>query len=289
MVQQTMYEDLEPIAQLKLVAEVHAAIEETQAKLRELTARFPANAGRSGQFEAAKLKIRIEGGARQCKAICEIWRELIQKRNNGRISREDKAFIMSKVEEQARYRARDAATIHPGGAGVALPAHFMREQADMGIQQAVGEINRELEIMVREQEAFPNVQRPDEAGEDRVIQVNIHNSNIANLNLGSQVGTINTALQVISGQKSSEELAQAIKDFTEAVLGSTALPDPEKQEAVQILAEIAKQAEAKPEERASGMLKAGIAYLPTLIATAAHLTGLWDKLAPLIKHYFGLV
>ena len=52
--------------------------------------------------------------------------------------------------------------------------------------------------------------------------VHIQNSNVANLNLGAQVGTINAALQTISGgDAAQQELARAIEQLTEAVLQAT--------------------------------------------------------------------
>lgn len=185
---------------------------------------------------------------------------MIQRKNKGRLTRDDMNFIMSKVEEQARYRVRDVSNVHQPS-GVPSLADWAAQQADMAMHRVVSDVRRELEIMIREQDAFPQV-ATDGGQQMPHPQVNIHNSSIANLNLGSQLGTINSALGIVShGDAKQEDFARALKDFTEAVLGDLVLPDPQKQETVQILADIAKQAEAKPEERLSGKLKAGLAYL----------------------------
>jgi len=87
-----------------------------------------------------------------------------------------------------------------------------------------------LEIMVRRNEALPK-----KAVEEKqtVVHLNIQNSNIANLNLGSQVGIINTALETISsGGGNQQEFANAIKELTEAIISQKKLKDDQKRKAV---------------------------------------------------------
>jgi hypothetical protein len=118
--------------------------------------------------------------------------------------------------------------------------------------------------------------------------IHIQNSNVANVNLGAQVGTINAALQTISGGDAAQrEFARAIEQLTEAVLEAT-LPATDKQEVVEALSTIAEQAAKKPEKRSKATLKAVVAWIPTAIATVTHLTVLWDKFGPIIKAYFSI-
>jgi hypothetical protein len=118
--------------------------------------------------------------------------------------------------------------------------------------------------------------------------INIHNSNVGNLNLGNQVGDINVAVQQLSkGDEAQREFAKALDEFTKAVVAAT-LPEPEKREAVDALSTIAEQATRQPEERSQGTIKAVLAYLPKAIATAFYLTELWGKYEPVIKAHFGL-
>jgi hypothetical protein len=119
--------------------------------------------------------------------------------------------------------------------------------------------------------------------------VHVQNSNIANLNLGSQVGTINAALQSISaGDAQQKEFARALEELTQAVLSAAALNATQKQEAVDALSTIAEEAAKKPEERRRGMLKAAVSWLPTAISAANNLASLWDKLGPIIKRHLGI-
>ena len=116
----------------------------------------------------------------------------------------------------------------------------------------------------------------------------IQNSNVANLNLGSQVGTIHAALQSISGGSEAErEFARAIEQLTQAVVSNATLPDSDK-EVVQALSTIVEQGAKKPEQRSKGVLKAAVAWLPTAITTAADLTTLWEQYGPIIKVHLGL-
>jgi hypothetical protein len=118
--------------------------------------------------------------------------------------------------------------------------------------------------------------------------IHIQNSNVANLNLGAQVGTINVALQTISGgDAAQQELGRAIEQLTEAVLQAT-LPDPDKRDVVEALSTIAEQAAKKPEERSKVTLNALVAWLPTAISAANNPVTLWDKFGPIIKAHFGI-
>jgi hypothetical protein len=115
--------------------------------------------------------------------------------------------------------------------------------------------------------------------------VHIHNSNVANLNIGLQVGTINANLQAISGGDiAQQDFVHSIEQLTEAVLRAT-LPAAEQQEVMEALSTITEQAAKKPEERSKGTLKALVAWIPTAISAANDLAALWDKVGPSIKAY----
>lgn len=119
--------------------------------------------------------------------------------------------------------------------------------------------------------------------------IHVQNSNVANLNLGSQVGTINAALQSISaGNAQQKELARALEQLTEAVLSEVALSAVLKQEIMDALSTIADEAAKKPEERKKGILRAAVSWLPTAISAANNLTTLWDHLGPIIKGHLGI-
>ena len=90
------------------------------------------------------------------------------------------------------------------------------------------------EVLGCDLQALPGLDEDLQGMNRPTVHLHIQNSNIANLNLGSQLGTISAALESISGQGGAQqEFAQALKQLTEAVVSQKALPDPEKQEIVQ--------------------------------------------------------
>jgi hypothetical protein len=150
----------------------------------------------------------------------------------------------------------------------------------------VASIRRDLEIRVRKQEAFPSKK---EVVSEKLQPVNITIHHAANVNLGSQIGTINAALTSISEQgESHKEIARALKDLTDAVLQNNQIQEAQKREVLEVIEDIAKQAEAKPELRSLGKLKAMVAGLHTLVGASSDLSTLWVKYSPAIKHFFNI-
>lgn len=146
-----------------------------------------------------------------------------------------------------------------------------------------------LQVLGCDLQPFPELDADLRQPSPPHIHLHVENSTIANLNLGSQVGTINAALESISAQQgaSQQELVLALKELTEATVADTALVPADKQEVVQALSTLAEEATKKPEERSKGTVRAVILWIPTAIATAAHLAALWDKFGPAIRAFFG--
>lgn len=358
-----MYEDLNQIAQLKFNKEVESISSQTRDKVKDAQNEYAALTGsaglRSGQHEASICRLQIDGAEQLVRALYRVWLDLIRE-PRGYIARPDIGIVSSKIESYARTQKghlHQAFSQQRRGAVVNL----MTQEAGIRMDAVTADLRRDLEIMVREHEAFPSRvliekerrmnrmpkkrfspdrrvlvgnqsrpgtivsvdDQPSDMGEFRhivkrdrdgqtlavlgcdlqafpeldedlrqkqlpSIHLHIENSSIANLNLGTQVGTINAALEVISGQPGpSQEVAEALKQLTEATVAEQALPDLEKQEIVQALSTLAEQAAKKPEERSKGPLRAIVGWLPTAIAAAADLTTLWGKFGPAIKVFFG--
>jgi hypothetical protein len=66
------------------------------------------------------------------------------------------------------------------------------------------------------------------------------------------------------------------------------IQDLQKQEALQVIADIAKQAETRPEARSTGTLKALLAGFPYVVGLAADVTVPWDRYSPLLRAFFGI-
>jgi hypothetical protein len=117
--------------------------------------------------------------------------------------------------------------------------------------------------------------------------IHIQNSNVANLNLGSQIGTINAAIQSISA-RGDAEFANAIERLTQAVLSESSLRAAEQQEIMQVLSTIATEGAKKPNERSMGIVRAAVAWLPTAVSAANNLLTLWEKVGPIIRSHLGI-
>jgi hypothetical protein len=360
-----MYEDLEHIAQLKLNKEVGSIAECTREKVKDMQNEYAARSGVTGAQSGPQIssiaQVQIDGAERMVRAMYQIWVDLIGELN-GHINRQDLVFIAAKVNAYAQTQTRNLRTAF-ANRRLGAVVNLLSQKAEMRMHAIASDCRRDMEIMVREHEAFPtrtlpekehivtrmpkkrfspgrrvlvgNQARPgtiasvgegpEAMGEFRhtvtldqdgqtipvlgcdlqafpeldedlprtqptAVHLHIENSSVANLNLGVQIRTINTALESISerGGASQQDLVDALKQLTEATITKTALPDTEKQEIVQALSTLAEQALMKPEERSKGPLRAVVSWLPTAIAAAADLTSLWEKFGPVIKAHFGI-
>lgn len=111
--------------------------------------------------------------------------------------------------------------------------------------------------------------------------------NAAIISFGSQIGTINASLDLIAKQGASN-VATGIEELSDAVVKSVELKEAEQSEALAVIGVIAKQAEAKPETRSKGIVKALMAGFPAVIGKASGLMTRWDKYGPMLKAYFGI-
>ncbi|HET6841757.1 MAG TPA: hypothetical protein VFK06_08735 [Candidatus Angelobacter sp.] len=279
-----MYEDLNAIARLRFSKETDAIALQTQENIREAANRYAATAGlniRSGQHEASLARLRIVGLERMADSLYQIWVDLIKQRN-GHIGRQDIPFIANKVNEfiNAQKGHLHSTFAQHGGA----MSSVLAQESEQRIYAMSARIRRDLEIMVREYDAFPKKSLQTATN----TTIHIENSSIANLNLGSQIGTITASLnQVVEGDQSQKEFAQALQEFTQAVIRAS-LSDADKKEVVETLSLLATEATRKPEERSKGILKAAVAWIPSVVSTATQLVTLWDKVTPIIRAYFNI-
>jgi hypothetical protein len=269
-----MHDDLEAIANLEFGKAVERISREAHEKSRGIQT-MP----RGGQMQNAILQVQLDRSEETCRAYAQIWQDLLEAKNGGHLTREDVNFIVDKVQ---RVAASSKGSLSAGPGASRLPSageHIARR-----VDSVSASIRRDLEIRFRRQKAFPKKQvlSPE-------TQINVTIQNAANVNLGSQMGTINATLTAISDRSHAHlEIASALKEMSEAVMVSCEIQDGQKQEALQVITEIAKQAEEKPEVRSRGALRALIAGLPEIIGFAADVTTLWDKYVPLMRHFFGI-
>ncbi len=157
---------------------------------------------------------------------------------------------------------------------------YLKLQQALSTQQAhlasmINYLTAEMEVMTGMPGLFPRMQLPHP-----VIHTGhtFHNINIDH----SVIGAINTGVvenldvamtDIRTG--GDEQLADALRRMTEAVIQSTDLATEQKNEALDYLAFIAQQAARPKEQRSVGALKTNIAAFERIIQTSAALLALW--------------
>lgn len=152
-----MYEDLNQIAQLKFNKEMESISGQSREKVKKLQNIYAALAGpsskRSGQNEASIGRVQIDGAEQMVRALYRIWVDLIRQRK-GHISRPDIPFIVDKVDGYARTQKGH---LHTAFSHQRMGAviNVMVQEAEIRMSAVSADTRRDLEIMVREHEAFP--------------------------------------------------------------------------------------------------------------------------------------
>jgi hypothetical protein len=270
-----VYADLKKIATLEFGKEVERLSIEKEQKLRE---------GRSiyrptGLAVRSVLDVELEYSEAICRAYAKIWLDLLEEKHNGVLTRQHVEFIGEEIRSSAASRKSGLLNGPSGQQFHSSGGHIARR-----MDAIVASICRDLEIRISRQEA--GLSKEPQSKDDRV-NVTIHSA--ANVNLGSQVGTINATLNAVADQSDAHrELAAAIRELTNAILQSQNINNDDKQAAFQVISTLAKEAQVKPEERSTGTLKALIAGFPSIIGQAADITTLWMVYVPMIRTFFGI-
>lgn len=83
-----------------------------------------------------------------------------------------------------------------------------------------------------------------------------------------------------------EELVQALKEFTEAVIAETKLNEKLKEELIEQISFITEQSTLPKKEHKIGLIKPALKTIGETIAALEVLHSLWDKLYPLLEKVF---
>src|SRR5580698_7083712 len=154
-----VYEDLEKLAQLKFIKQMEAIAAQTRGNVVDAKRRFAATAApgiRSGPHDAELARLYIEGAEEMVRTLFQIWVDLIKQRN-GYIARVDIPFIAGKVEGSAHTKKGHLKRAVSQQRGLGTPS--LIAQADMRMSAAASNARRDLELIVREHEAFPNKEK----------------------------------------------------------------------------------------------------------------------------------
>lgn len=87
----------------------------------------------------------------------------------------------------------------------------------------------------------------------------------------------------------NHDIAQGLKELTEAFNAYEELENQQKEEALQLLDTLSSQAATPPEKRLpSGVIKATVTSFGAIASGAGGLAKVWDTWGDPIKHFFGL-
>lgn len=120
---------------------------------------------------------------------------------------------------------------------------------------------------------------------ERPISINI-SGQVGNVNLGSVHGDLNASLNTLV-EKGGDELALSIKELTESIIGSELLNQAEKQETIEQVDELARQAALPTEERKAGIINSIISSIDSTLQTAEVIFPLWQRAQTIFRQVFG--
>jgi hypothetical protein len=152
-----MYEDLNQLVDMKFAKEAQAITSQARERATEMEREYAALTGssgvRSGQHEVAIGRALIQGAEETVRALARIWTEAITRRND-HIARPDVQFILEKVSAYARAKKGHLHTaLSQRRSGAVL--NLLTQEANRQMDAVAADIRRDLEITVREHEAFP--------------------------------------------------------------------------------------------------------------------------------------
>lgn len=114
--------------------------------------------------------------------------------------------------------------------------------------------------------------------------INVDRSVIGAINTGN-VQQIDVAMSQIKNS-SNNELAEAFKNFTEAIINEKQLNKEDKNQLIEQVSFLASQCTAPKEARKPSIVKSVLSNVKDTVTTVVALNTLWDKLYPLIIQLF---
>ncbi len=266
--------DLQNLARLKVSRELQRL---NDAKHEEL--QRSVGSGRLGAALDARTQIELKYLELACRAACDIWTEAFENSNNERLTQADLNRIYLRVLEIARSR-HSALVNSPRTADTPPNFTAVARNVAQEIDAIVGKIRQDLLIRYQEQRLRPSRERSMPS--DMHITINA-----GNVNFGTQVGTIEAALTKIVNQGQTD-VAIALHDLADGVARTKELQEEQKKEIMEILAELASQAERQAQSRSKGVIRSLMGRLPLAIGLVADLTTLWQAYGPVLVKFFDL-
>ncbi len=237
--------------------------------------------GRSLREQVQKIKAEqspaVIGDDRINARIAKVMEEYVQKLINSRLELRRKyarqeAELLSDV--MLRQLETDLTNIAQSNGKDFIDADASL-QLDAFLKRGIGKLKLQREL------GFT-----DELGE-KIVNININNSTVAALNLGTVMGDMNATVATLQGQ-GDQKLAEAIRALTEAIAKDEKLGD-NRRDAIEALSTIGEQAVLPPAERKTGVVKALLTSLASTLRVGADTAKVWDVFGANIASYFNII
>jgi hypothetical protein len=115
------------------------------------------------------------------------------------------------------------------------------------------------------------------------ITLNVANSTIASLNLGTVIGNLNGSIQTLA-TAGQTDLADAVRQLSDAIGASSELADDAKKEMIETVAYVSEQATLPAESRKLGPLRASVLMIKQNLGTIVGLANLVLKFQEALRH-----
>jgi len=130
------------------------------------------------------------------------------------------------------------------------------------------------------------IPQPPSAPSYSFNQIKVSESNVGVINTGT-LFNLDTSIQVMQN-RGDKELANAVRELTQAVLDNNELNDKLKEEIVEQLEFLVTEALASKDKRRKGLTGKIINNISQSVATFGALLTIWNNVEPLLRAYFGL-
>jgi len=169
-----------------------------------------------------------------------------------------------------------------------MPAHhrrwFYKYAATCGLDHAVQHYRRQLANLYAEMARRATV---GELSAVPRVNINVSQSTIGTLNLGTIVGAIENHLTTLESG-AGKDVSDGLRRVTEAILSSGDITDDKKKELVENVEFVAEEAVREPSKRRVGLVKAALTALSAGLAVASSAATVWTTLEPIVVQFFGI-
>ncbi len=161
-----------------------------------------------------------------------------------------------------------------------LQAYMLSKQYDL--------VETELEAMAGGLAHFPRMQMappPFMVDSLTLNNINVSGSNVTVINART-IQNLDASITIMRS-RGETELAEAVKELTQALVDSKEIEESTRKEIAEQLEFLVAQATAEPKNRSIGVVKGVLAGIRDSISVAAGLITIWDKVEPLIRAALG--